>query len=241
MNKINKTNNYDQFILISDNREKIDNHHVERLIKSIQSRNLLALRPIIVNDKMEVIDGQHRLQAARALKVEIYYQIEETLNHHDIILMNIAKTWVMADYLNYYVKNAFIEYQHIQKFMNENNISLNVAINLQGCNNKKGYEDFRNGRFKFQEEQMQGEIAICWKIINQIKRMNGPSRYTNTTKFWHSLLKIIRNEEFEIDWFMENLKKMPDACGIRINGIDYCKMFMKIYNYKRLNKIVIVE
>ena len=37
------------------------------------------MRPIVVNKKMEVMDGQHRLMAAKQLGVEIYYQEEKNL------------------------------------------------------------------------------------------------------------------------------------------------------------------
>src|SRR5258708_17508951 len=37
--------------------------HVKRLVKSIQTRNLLHLRPIAVDETMAVIDGQHRLRS----------------------------------------------------------------------------------------------------------------------------------------------------------------------------------
>ena len=103
---INKTKNYEMFKFREDNRLKIDQSHVNKLINSIQSRNLLDMRPIIVNSDYEILDGQHRLLAAKNLGVEIYYEIEEKLEHKDIILMNVAKSWAVCDYMNYFVKNT---------------------------------------------------------------------------------------------------------------------------------------
>ncbi len=89
---IKKTKNYEMFTFREDNREKIDQSHVQRLVFSIEKRNLLELRPIIVNEKFEVIDGQHRLMAAKFLDVEIFYQQEKKLDAKDIITMNITNT-----------------------------------------------------------------------------------------------------------------------------------------------------
>jgi len=88
---IRKTTNYEIFTFREDNREKIDKKHLARLVESIKSRNLLELRPIMVNEKLEIVDGQHRLLAAKQLGYEIYYQKEENLDCADIVRMNLSK------------------------------------------------------------------------------------------------------------------------------------------------------
>lgn len=67
-----KTNDYGLFKSIMANRE-IDDKHVKRLAKSIARKNLLYIRPLIVNEKMQIIDGQHRLAAAKEIKATVYY------------------------------------------------------------------------------------------------------------------------------------------------------------------------
>ena len=69
---IQHTTNYNQFKLVQFNREK-SAHHISQIKKKIKENNLLHLHPILVNLKGEVIDGQHRLQAAQELEVPIYY------------------------------------------------------------------------------------------------------------------------------------------------------------------------
>ena len=60
---LEKTKNYEIFKIMDCNRE-LSAANLQKLIGSIKSRNLLEFRPIIVNSKMEIIDGQHRLAAA---------------------------------------------------------------------------------------------------------------------------------------------------------------------------------
>lgn len=43
--QVKKTKDYDIFTLRSDNRERIDQAHVRRLIQSIKAKNLLELVP----------------------------------------------------------------------------------------------------------------------------------------------------------------------------------------------------
>lgn len=239
--QVKKTKDYDIFTLRSDNRERIDQAHVRRLIQSIKAKNLLELRPISVNGDMEVIDGQHRLMAAKALGVDIYYQVNERLKSEDIIVMNIAKSWTFNDYLNYYVKNGYAEYIALNNFMREHNLPLKTCLNIQIGKVKESYLDFKAGKFKFTEEDMNERLSICWETIDIIRRNNATCSFVKATKFWKALLKLVNHDKFEKEPFFANLKKQVDTVGTRINDKEYFKMFVKIYNYRRAEKIVVEE
>ena len=70
--QVYKTNNYDIFKLMPNNRN-VNLTHVGRLKLSFKEMYLIS--PIIVNSRMEIIDGQHRLHAAKELNLPIYYII----------------------------------------------------------------------------------------------------------------------------------------------------------------------
>ena len=55
-NKYFKTKNYSMFKKVRGNRD-VDPTHVARIVKLIAQRD--TKNPIIVNKKMEVLDGQH--------------------------------------------------------------------------------------------------------------------------------------------------------------------------------------
>src|SRR5690606_774965 len=80
---MNKTTDYSIFGEIESNRE-VDLRHVRKLMKAIEKRNLLHLNPIIVDEQNRVIEGQHRLEAAKQLQVPIYYITDNTVNKSDI-------------------------------------------------------------------------------------------------------------------------------------------------------------
>ena len=80
-NKIHVTSDYDQFTYLVGNRD-IVNKHVKSLSTEIDNRDLEI--PIIVNEKMEVCDGQHRLEAYKALDLPVHYIIKEGLTLGDI-------------------------------------------------------------------------------------------------------------------------------------------------------------
>ncbi len=237
-----KTKDYDLFKFRADNRDKIDRNHVKRLVESIKTRNLLDLRPISVNAEMEVIDGQHRLLAAKELEVEIYYNIEKDLRSEDIILMNIAKVWNAHDYLNYYCKNGHMEYIKLCGFMKANNITLKIALSLTMAPQHDAHHKYKLGQYVFpQEEVATKEIDLCWDIINYIKRMNGFSSYTRSSRFWKALTKLIRHYNFDEGKFRNNLEKMVERVKSKASTADYLQMFMDIHNWRNNVRINLLE
>ena len=71
-----KTYDYDKFTIMEDNR-KIYDGHVKDMEDNISRIGYVSGKPILVNEKFEIIDGQHRYIACRDLNEPIYYSIEE--------------------------------------------------------------------------------------------------------------------------------------------------------------------
>lgn len=233
-----KTTNYDQFTFRDDNRDKgVDPHHLKKIIESIRSVNMLEFRPICVNKEMEVIDGQHRLMAAKELGVEIYYQIKKDFKPEDIIHMNIAKVWGYPDYLNYYVKQGNENYIKLKAFMDEHKINLKIALSLCEGSAKMMYDRFKIGQFIFNSDSSSVDIELIWETIERIKKFNGFSIYTSSTKFWKAMITLIRHGEFnEAQWF-SNVDKLVSRFGVRASHGDYLRMIQDIYNYRSSTKI----
>ncbi len=70
--KINKTYNYDKFGDLDGNR-KLNQSNLNWIIESMRKKYNPI--PIIVNKKMQVIDGQHRLEACRRLNLPVFYLV----------------------------------------------------------------------------------------------------------------------------------------------------------------------
>lgn len=237
----NSTKNYHMFKFRPDNRAEIDKNHVRRLQQSIESRNLLQFRPIIVNESMEILDGQHRLEAAKLLNLEIFYKIEKDLQNQDIILLNINKNWTMGDFLNYYCKNNFPQYIKLEKFMKSHGITLKVALTL--CNGRSDdmVHIYKTGKFVFENKVAEEVFIICNQTIQKIKKIKGYSYWTDSARFWNPLVKLISAEGFQEDRWFKNIEKLCDKMGPRATQKDYFKMVQDIYNYRTEKKIDLME
>lgn len=237
-----KTSNLEQFKFRNDNRAKIDYKHVKRLVESIKSRNLLDMRPILVNEKMEIIDGQNRVLAAKELGVDIYYNIDSSFKGEDIILMNIQKSWRPEDYFNYYIKNGHEEYLKLYKLMQENDINLTTALCLTMGKNSDTHHLFKTGKYVHQGKFIESS-AIYWDTINYIKTHNGAieSRYTSTARFWRALHTIFSHPDFDETQWRKNLPKLVNKFDIRAQVSSYIKIMDDVYNYRNNHPIAFAK
>lgn len=239
MTKVLSTKNYEMFKFREDNRDRIIHSHVLRLQESIKARNLLEYQPICVNGDMEVLDGQHRLLAAKGLGIEIYYKQNKELHAGDIIIMNMAQPWGQMDYLNYYVKNDYPEYKKLAEFLKSKRVTIKVALSITMGHTKDLHTNFKQGKYKFNSEWGES-IDICWETIDFIKRMNGYSHYTTSARFWSALVTLIQHTHFDENKWRENLKKMVERFTAKATRNDYLRMLMDVHNWRNSNRIDLV-
>lgn len=99
-----------------ERNRSVDEGHVKRLMRSIQKGNHLHLSPIIVTSKFEVVDGQHRLEAAKKLNLGVYYIVDDAFNFDTLVQLNTSsKKWGVNDYINYWAKAGKKDYKDVMR------------------------------------------------------------------------------------------------------------------------------
>ena len=152
---IHKTKDYNIFKLRNSNRD-ISERHVKILIEAIKNDNNLHLHPIIVNADWEVIDGQHRLLAARKLNVEIYYIKDDNINIKHIVTSNVNQNkFKNIDYIKYFcLEDKNINYIIFSQMMEKTGLSPKSLQNLLNChNNDSSLMKLTNGEYIFENTQ----------------------------------------------------------------------------------------
>lgn len=86
--EVKMTKDYMRFKRIKGNR-KLYPGHVEYLRQVLLDKpDMLSYNPILVNERFEIIDGQHRLIAAEKAEVPVYYIMHKNLKLRDIQALN---------------------------------------------------------------------------------------------------------------------------------------------------------
>lgn len=142
--EIKKTKDYEIFKSITSNRD-INRLHVKKLSQSIKERNLLWAKPPLVNERMEIIDGQHRLEACMLVKADFYYVVAKGLTKDDMAILNTnQKNWTGADFINFYTIEKKKDYQELSKLINTfDDLKVSMLITFTG-----GHKGLREGLYK---------------------------------------------------------------------------------------------
>ena len=144
VNQVLMTNDYDMFQTIEGNRE-INKLHVKRLKDSISEKYITV--PIIVNEKNQIIDGQHRFQSAKELEKPVYYIKVNGLGLKDVHRLNTnTKNWTADAYLDGYCRLGFQDYIMYREFKNKYGFGHNETNAI--LSNKQRMGGSKNQAFK---------------------------------------------------------------------------------------------
>jgi len=265
---IYKTHNYEIFKKHKHNWD-INFCNVERKVESLMKSNNLKNHPIFVNKKMEVLDGQHRLEAAKLLNLEVYFTIKEDAGQYgekgyeyyinnysnevneqddlkDIILLNNNQTlWDAKDYLTAFINNGNINYIKFNDFMKNNLLDIPTMMALFACTGDANRK-FREGLFTFPDnikilfiEKALFNIRKIQNILNN-SNLSKDANYYKRYKFVQGLIKISKAESFSWDILINKIQENISKIHICHTIGDYANMFMDIYNYgARKHKIAL--
>ena len=124
---------------------------VSKLAAAIRLLNMTREKPIVVNEKMEIIDGQHRFEACKRLKFPIYY-IKSTLNgktNDAIITLNANQSaWQLMDYVKNYADRGYADYKLILECMDKYKVTISCAVAFVSNADTSGSSLIKTGRFK---------------------------------------------------------------------------------------------
>lgn len=237
-----KTTDYDCFKRLGGNAP-INMAHLNRLTDAIQKNNLLEARPILINEKMEVIDGQHRLEAAKRLGVPIFYIKIQGSGVDDIAMLNSnQRNWKMEHYLHLYCDYLNNEnYKRFRSWLKENNLCFTQGISffIEESSISQCRKSFKDGEFIFDEKYK--EIAENYTILLSkiVSTQRGIKRPWIQQSFVRAFIAFCNNKEIEIRRFWEQFEKYPFIISVRASKQDYLELFYELYNYRKHIKVAI--
>ena len=152
------TKDYSIFKRLIGNRD-IPESRISKIVESIQTIGWVH-NPIIVNEKMEVIDGQGRLTALQRLKMPVEYIIAEGAGNKECIYMNMNMVnWKLPDFIKSYAEQGNENYQRLlslmQRYANGNLDIISTAVYRVS---KSKHRDIKQGILQLTEEQYRAAV-----------------------------------------------------------------------------------
>ncbi len=178
MNKavIESTSDYSKFAFIEENR-KVSKPHVNRLVATLKLfPKQIEWTPILVNEKFQIADGQHRFTALKELGLPIYYLMVKGLTIEDARRLNAgAKPWSPMDYAECFCalgKDAYCFYVKLklnfQKKLNHDVLMRFIQLGPMTT------EAFKQGMLTAPDKSMTKELCAAayrmWQITDNNHR-----------------------------------------------------------------------
>lgn len=188
--------------------------------------------PIIVNEYMVVIDGQHRLEHAKKAGVPIEYIVKPGLNEHDIVRMNTTqRKWNMLNYIESYANQGSEEYVSLLNLLNKKYAGTTVVISV--ARNQTTATDvnklIKSGSFEFINFE---ETLNFLKYYEKFRKETDTPKRTKPALAMYSLFRI---EGFDGDRLIRKVlqKKFDDDLRTKgYNLTEALKEFIDKYNDK---------
>lgn len=237
-----KTKDYSVFKSVTFNRD-VDLRHVERLKKLMTKENLLNLHPIIVNNQMEVIDGQHRLQAARELNQAVFY-IQADVTYKHILYSNYGqKKLDLRDILKFYAeKDRNPNYIKLLSIMSELGLGArSLLCLLTGMFGGSLTNAIKEGAYIFPTKQQEkiDYIKSAYVRFVDFMKENKFEYYPSLkgTAFCTGFRTFILLDEFDMTSFFNNVKKYWQEMEPQPNSKFWLRFLIKFYNKRNPNPL----
>jgi hypothetical protein len=241
-NQVQATTDYARFKTLVGNRKPND-LHVKRLSNSFQKRYLFS--PILINEKWQIIDGQHRFLAAKELGLPINYIIVDGYGLNEVQILNTnSANWKKEDYLKAYCDLGVSPYLQMKQFM-QDYPDFGIAVSEQLITNTTGGVNNRDkickgrGRVKNFEE---GRLTIpdLKQSYDNAEKVLMFKRYYdgfNRSVFVSALIGIFQNENYNHAEMIGKLAQQPSSLTHCTNVTQYKVLIEEIYNHRRRDKV----
>lgn len=225
--QIYETMDYDQFKFMKLNRVRYGKHTNE-LVEFLNAGKTFP--PILVNKKMEIMDGQHRYDALVIAGKPIRFIVVENMSIEDIIQMNLhSRKWFSIDFIRSAASKGLEGYDSLLKFIEYTGFSVELAklvIRIDNSSRSKSFNiGLLNDRLMKVDYVKACMYASFFKDIKKIYKNTKSSSY-----ILRACLDIFERKSYRHARMIAQLERYQDLCKPQATPDDYRKFLIQIYN-----------
>lgn len=234
--KVYSTTDYDKFKTIVGNRPVVEKgSHFKEVLNSIKAEGQIC--PAIVNDRNEIIDGQHRLAICRQLGIPFVYVIGEGRGFVNIAQANAGRKWSTETFVYGYAQNGganSASYCYLKALYDEFSpmVSKSSLVRIKDKYNPEVARQIRDGSFSMKEDEY-NMMAKCLRELIKLgyadflkeNPMSGNTYWQAICYTWRHP-KIDNKRLIKIMW--QNEKRIPSTSKVK----ELLEALSIIYNKK---------
>lgn len=234
--KLETSKNYAAF-LPNDEQRYIHPPHVKHLVQRMSDYGFLPSKPIQCfkrGAKFILIDGHHRLAAAKQLGIPFFYVLEPESNTQTMAAVNsTVKTWVLADYVRMYALRGNADYQNLTRYAESGIPVMMAASMLHGHAALSGNanELIKSGTFKIKETT---SINRVYGMIQKFGEINPVVKHR---AFIGALSDCLLTPEFDFERFERRFEESPNMIQKASNKDLQLLQLEELYNFRSREKV----
>lgn len=233
------SNEYGGFKFLKGNRD-INEVIVNRILHSIKEEgvDLLKYSPIIVDQDMHILDGQHRFTVSKMLKRPVFFIIASEMSVREIAKINSnSSNWKIKDYMNSYLDLKLDAYQAIKELYDiyPMNVVMIASFLMSGHSRRNNIKQlFIDGLV---------EVHHYDKTVEVMEMLQDFAPFTIrpfSQRFVHAIENLRHSELYDHELMLSKLRQS----GLQIDRIDSAKSIIaqmeEIINYRMKQRIRII-
>jgi len=237
---IESSTDYKSFKTLIGNRP-VNSTNVRKLVASMSTSQLASIG--VVNKNKEVIDGRHRLEACKELKLPFYYITMPDYGIEEVHVLNTnMKNWTNEDFVRQFAdrfmhgEHIFKDYKVLVDFMDDEKLKMGNALALLENGRKSGTEQLREGTFK-----VLSVMEVAYKNLEELKDLESElGTKMTTTVFWQCYVLSKQVKGFSGAIFLRKSKMGKAEIESTKNSIEHMlSTFEDVYNHKNRNPIAL--
>ena len=225
------TKDYSIFKRLVGNRD-IPESRIAKIVDSIQTIGWVH-NPIVVNEKMEVIDGQGRLTALQRLKMAVEYIIAPGAGTNECVYMNMNMVnWKLPDFIKSYAEQGNENYQRLLKLMEKYaNGNLDIISTAVYRLSKSKHRDIKAGTLQLTEEQYEAAIPRLKFIKPLLDNVNEKKLPGSLVTLIQTAIYYYDYEEVDKKRLLYSIEKYIYNATPWVSNLDCEREVENVYNY----------
>lgn len=236
------TSKYDLFVSYEHQR-KIHPAHVAKLAGSMNTFGFLPSKPLQAyrrDGKLHLLDGHHRLNAAKQLGIPVFYVIESEQSEKTVGPENMTVLkWDNRDFVGLFAGKGNEHYEVLAKYHNMGFPVKQAASLLIGESAHSGNvnKSIAAGTFKVKTTWYCDTIAAIWAKSDGVRRVVDACPFITGRTFIEAMSMLLRVDQFDPDLLAKKILNNPmmvKKCADRLQALS---MLEDVYNFRSQTKL----
>lgn len=200
-------------------------------MRAIKTKNQLADYPILVTPyegKLGIADGQARFEAAKRMKLPIFYIVREKVTIADVSAANRVQTpWSPRDYVHSFAEQGKKDYIKLRSFIQQFHLPVTTSASLLGGKQSGGgVESLRTGQFRVINE------AHAYKVAHVIISLKKLIPFATDRPLAVAIMHLFHIKGFDAERMIHKVEMQSSKMVKCASMMQYVELIEDIYNFR---------